>query len=116
MEPSATAPVIPMLVGTAFVIFMLVTGWVFFAKANQPGWASLIPIYNSLVWVQIGGKPWWWFLILTFVPFVNIIIYFIVCLSIAENFGKSALFGLGLALLPFVFYPILAFGDAQYGG
>lgn len=35
-------------------------------------------------------------------------------LAIAERFGKSAGFGIGLAFLPFIFYPMLAFGDANY--
>jgi hypothetical protein len=33
---------------------------------------------------------------------------------VARNFGKGAGFGIGLALLGFIFFPILGFGDAQY--
>jgi hypothetical protein len=35
---------------------------------------------------------------------------------VARKFVKSDGFGLGLAFLPFIFYPMLGFGDAQYQG
>lgn len=38
----------------------------------------------------------------------------LVSLDIAKRFGKSAGFGIGLALLGFIFYLILGFGDARY--
>ncbi len=34
--------------------------------------------------------------------------------GVARGFGKGGGFAVGLVLLPFVFYPILAFSDAQY--
>jgi len=47
---------------------------------------------------------------------VNIIAVFVVSIALAERYGKSAGFGVGLAILPFVFYPILGFGDAEFQG
>ena len=38
----------------------------------------------------------------------------IVCLDLAKSFRKDVGFGLGLAFLGFIFFPILAFGDAEY--
>jgi hypothetical protein len=38
----------------------------------------------------------------------------IVSLDIAKNFGKDAIFGVGLFFFGFIFYPILAFGSAEY--
>lgn len=35
-------------------------------------------------------------------------------LAIAKNFGQSAGFAVGLILLPFIFYLILAFGDSKF--
>jgi hypothetical protein len=35
---------------------------------------------------------------------------------LAKSFGKGALFTLGLVFLPFIFFPVLAFGDAEYKG
>jgi hypothetical protein len=62
---------------------------------------------------EIGGKPGWW-LILFLIPLVNIYALVVVSLGIAKNFGKDVGFGIGLILLGFIFYPILAFGDAKY--
>jgi hypothetical protein len=89
--------------------------WKVFEKAGQPGWASIIPIYNCYILLKIASKPGWW-LILMFIPLVNLVIAFITYLGIAENFGKSTGFAVGLFFLPFIFFPILAFGDAQYSG
>jgi hypothetical protein len=63
--------------------------------------------------LEIVGKPWWWLLLL-FIPFVNIVIMILVYLELATVFSKGTGFGCGLILLPFVFVPMLAFGDAQY--
>ena len=63
--------------------------------------------------LKIAGKPGWW-LILFFVPIVNIVIGIIAMVGLAANFGKGGGFVVGLLFLPFVFYPILAFGSAEY--
>ena len=101
------------LIVLAIVIVSIVTMWKVFTKAGQPGWAWLIPFYNTFVLVKIAGREWWWFL-LCFIPVVNLVIFFILSLDVAKKFGKSAAFGVGLFFLGFIFYPILAFGDAQY--
>jgi hypothetical protein len=36
--------------------------------------------------------------------------------ALAAKFGKGVGFAIGLIFLPFIFYPILGFGDAQYSG
>ena len=92
---------------------MIASWWKVFAKAGQPGWAALIPIYNLYVLLMVAKRPGWW-LLLYLIPIVNIVIGIIVAIDVAKNFGKGPGFGIGLALLSIVFYPILAFGDAQY--
>jgi hypothetical protein len=89
--------------------------WKTFEKAGEPGWAGIIPIYNFIVLLRIAGRPLWW-IVLMLIPCVNIIVYVIVGLDVARNFGRTPGFGVGLGLLPFVFYPILGFGDARYEG
>lgn len=93
-------------------ILLLISLWKIFKKANKPGWASLIPIYNGIVLIQIGGKPAWWFLLLL-IPFVNIVITIMIFHNLSKAFGKGSGFTLGLIFLPIIFFPILAFGDAQ---
>jgi len=95
------------------IILMIVSLWTIFKKAGQPGWACIIPIYNFIVMLQIAGRPIWW-IILMFIPFVNVVVSIIVANDVAKAFGKSSLFTIGMVVLPFIFYPILAFSDAQY--
>jgi hypothetical protein len=103
------------LVYVAVYVLEIIGMWRAFEKAGKPGWAAIVPIYNFYVLCKIAGRPgWWWVLLL--VPIVNIVIWFIVSIDTAKAFGKTAGFGVGLALLPFIFWPILGFGDARYIG
>ena len=63
--------------------------------------------------LDIADKPPWWFL-LYFIPIVGALFAIIVSIDVAKNFGKSALFGLGLAFVGFIFFPILGFGMSEY--
>jgi hypothetical protein len=99
----------------AFTILMIAACWKIFTKAGQPGWASIIPIYNWYILCKIVGRPGWW-VILLLIPFVNFIIGIILCIDLAKSFGKGAGFGIGLILLSVIFFPILGFGSAQYQG
>jgi uncharacterized membrane protein YhaH (DUF805 family) len=99
----------------AFSILMIVALWKVFSKAGQLGWASIIPILNIYFICKIAGRPGWW-VILMFIPFVNFIIWIILCIDLAKSFGKGTGFGIGLILLSFIFFPILGFGSAQYQG
>ena len=96
-------------------VFMIASMWKIFTKAGKPGWAAIVPIYNLVVLLEIAGKPIWW-IVLFLIPVVSIIASIMVAIGLANNFGKGAGFGIGLALLGPIFYPILAFGSAQYGG
>ncbi len=92
---------------------MIVSGWVVFAKAGQPGWAIFIPVYNTIVALKVANMPWW-NLFLLLIPIVNIIYLFMMYIRTAKAFGKSAGFGVGMAFLPVIFYPILAFTKTDY--
>jgi hypothetical protein len=106
---------VAMIIGLLIALLLIVAMWKVFTKAGQPGWASIIPIYNLYVWCKIVGRPGWW-IILMLIPFVNFIIGIILCIDMAKSFGKGAGFGIGLALLGIIFWPILGFGSAQYQG
>ena len=108
-------PAILLLIELAILFVVFAGIWKVFTKAGQPGWASLVPIYNIYVLTQIVGKPGWWILLL-FIPVVNIVIAIILAIELAKSFGKGTGFGVGLAFLGVIFYPILGFGDATYQG
>jgi len=97
----------------AIIVLAIAGVWKVFEKAGQPGWAAIIPIYNYYIMTKIAGEPGWWVLLML-IPFVNIVIFIIICIEIAQRFGKGAGFGVGMALLSPIFWPILGFGDAQY--
>lgn len=102
-----------------FIIYLAIIAleiagwWLIFSKAGRPGWGAIIPIYNVYLMCKIAGRPGWW-LLLFLIPIVNIVIAIMVGIDIAKGFAKSAAFGVGLALLGFIFAPMLGFGDASY--
>lgn len=112
---SSVVGLLLVVVYLAVIVLVIVGFWKCFEKAGQPGWAAIIPIYNLYIMCKIAGRPGWWVL-LFFIPVVNLIITIIVSIDVARSFGKGTGFGLGLAFLNFIFYPVLGFGDAQYHG
>jgi hypothetical protein len=103
------------LVWLAIAVVMIAALWKIFVKAGEPGWAAIIPIYNAIVILKIVGRPMWW-IILFLIPFVNLIMFFIIAFDLAKVFGKGAGFALGMIFLGPIFYPILAWSDAKYQG
>ncbi len=101
------------LLAVALAVLVIVAAWKVYVKAGQPGWAVIVPIYNLYIWLKIASRPGWWVL-LFFIPLVNIVMGIIVSIDVAKRFNKGVGFGLGLALLPFIFIPILGLGDATY--
>ncbi len=110
-----TTGMIFMAVWLVVCLAILAGIWKVFTKAGQPGWGVLVPLYNFYLLTKIAQRPAWW-LILMFVPVVNLIVAVVLSMDIAKHFGKGAGFGVGLAFLGFIFYPILGFGGAQYDG
>ncbi|MCL6501433.1 MAG: DUF5684 domain-containing protein [Pirellulales bacterium] len=114
-DDGALVGLLTLLIQLALMVLVIAGFWRTFAKAGKPGWAAIVPFYNLIVLLEIAGRPLWW-IILWLLPCVNIVIVFIVAIDVAKSFGKDALYGIGLALLPFIFYPLLGFSDARYLG
>lgn len=96
-------------------ILLIICFWKLFKKAGEPGWAALVPLYDSYVMFKIAFGNGWKFLLLL-IPIVNIVFAIMLPFKIAKAFGKSSGFGAGLLFLSFIFYPMLAFSDAKYVG
>ena len=123
------------------VLFLSITSsWKIFKKAGLSGWKSLIPIYNTYCIILISRLPKWCFFILPLLIFVllsflnlhfmkyifsstghfliyiffPLAVFIYLCYRLARSFGKGIGFALGLVFLPFIFFPLLAFGDAEY--
>jgi hypothetical protein len=104
-----------LLISLALVLVTVAGVWKTFTKADEPGWAAIVPIYNFYVMLKIGGNDWWW-LLLFLVPLVNIYAQYRMFKGLAAAFGRGLGFTLGLFFLPFVFFPIIGFGDYEYEG
>ncbi|MEN9934756.1 MAG: hypothetical protein RLZZ387_1335 [Chloroflexota bacterium] len=101
------------LLGVVVAVVVIAGMWKLFTKAGKPGWAAIVPIYNTIVLLQIAGKPWWWILGLV-IPVVNIVVAVLALHSLSKRFGHGVGFTLGLIFLAPVFVLILGFGDSQY--
>ena len=103
------------LIYLAVTVVIIAGAWKMFAKAGQPGWGILIPIYNAFLLCKIAGRPGRW-VVLYFIPLVGVIVHVIVSIDIAKCFGFGVGFGLGLVFLGMIFVPVLGFGSATYQG
>lgn len=104
--------ILPLLIG----LFTLISMWITVNKAGHPGWSQIIPIWNIIVLLQVGGKPTWWVVLILLVPIANLIFLIMMLNAVAKSFGKNEGFTVGLIFLPFIFWPILAFSNAKYQG
>ena len=94
-------------------LISIISYWKLFVKAGKPGWASIIPIYNTVVMIKIAKLPIW-YIILFLVPVANIFALFKINIEMAKKFGKSTAFGVGMTLISIIFVPMLAFSDNVY--
>jgi hypothetical protein len=97
--------------------------WSIYEKAGEPGWAVIVPIYNAWVYAKVGDKPGWLGLAMYACGSVQMagalaqggaalaqfVLYAIISVGVAKAFDRSVPFGMGIAFLPFIFIPILAF-------
>ena len=112
-QPSAGAGIVGVILYLAFFIYILVAMWKLYEKAGEPGWKALIPFYNIYTLLHIAGKPGWW-LVLMLIPIVNVIVLIITMAGLAQAFGKSTAFTVGLILLSPIFIGILGLGNCTY--
>ncbi len=106
----------------ALYVILIIAQWKMFTKAGEDGWKSLIPIYNMVILYKIAGVCPWLVLVnlAGAIPVVGsfIIIGMSIYLNykLSKAFGKDGAFTVGLILLPFIFYLILAFDKTPYVG
>lgn len=106
--------IVPLIIGMTCFFAGL---WAVFEKANRPGWAAVVPLYNMIVLHQISGKPVWWvvveFVCAACAP-VTLVLFLLLSLELARRFGKGGGFGVGLCFLTPLFLPVLGFGSSEY--
>ena len=111
------------IIALALAIVVLVAQWKVFTKAGRKGWECLIPYHCNFELLDMSNINPVLILVMIFapiIPFVGsiavLVIEIYLCIKLAQSFGKGTGFGVGLALLGFVFWPMLGFGKAQYQG
>ena len=93
-------------------VFTIVCNWLVFKKAGKEGWEAIVPIYNTVILVEISGLPMW-YIALFFIPIVNIYATIKVYLELSYRFKQSGWFGIGLYFLTPIFLGILAFDKSM---
>ncbi|GAA4948245.1 signal peptidase I [Algibacter agarivorans] len=77
--------------------------WKLYIKAGRQAWEAFIPVYNAIVLMKIINRPWWW-VILLFLPIVNLIMFAVVWVETARSFGKNKTLDTLLAVVTLGFY------------
>ena len=102
-----------------FAAFYFVTAFAFMKiaeKTSTPnGWFAFVPVLNIVLGLQIAQKPTWW-LVLTFVPLVNLYVCISMLMSIAERCGRPNWWGVVMCFVPVVNLVMLyamAFGKSN---
>ncbi|WP_434531508.1 DUF5684 domain-containing protein (plasmid) [Haloarcula sp. NS06] len=111
---SGDAGGIVLLLFNLLIVGIQIAGmWMVFKKAGHAGWKAIIPIYNLYIMLRIGENAWWW-LVLVFIPVINLYALYKIHAGVARAFGRGIGFGLGLTFLGILFFPLLGLGDYQY--
>src|SRR5689334_4031309 len=83
--------------------------WKLFEKAGEKGWTAIVPIYGTIVWLRIIGRPWWWIFYLM-IPVIGQIISIGIVADLLKSFGKNKLKDIALCVVfPFIYFPYIGF-------
>ena len=111
---AAGGAIFMILIYLAIIAIMLASLWKIFVKMGDPGWMGIIPFLNVYRVFQRSRPND--ASVLTIVSIVCGFVSLVACWDLAKLFGKSGAYAVGLIFLPFIFMPMLAFGDSQYQG
>lgn len=99
--------------GTQWIIFILIIQiihflgtWKLYIKAGRKAWEAAVPIYNGIVLMKIINRPWWWVLLL-FIPIINLLMFPVVWVETIRSFGKNKLLDTWAVILTlgcYIFY------------
>jgi len=89
-----------------FLIIQVIHGlgtWKLYKKANRQAVEAFIPVFNAIGLMKIINRPWWWVLLL-FIPIVNLIMFPVIWVETARSFGKNTYKDTFLAIVTLGFY------------
>ncbi|MDG1191394.1 MAG: signal peptidase I, partial [Flavobacteriaceae bacterium] len=77
--------------------------WKLYKAAGFQAWQAAVPIYNAFILMKIIKRPAWW-VILLFIPTINLILFGIIWVETLRSFGKNSTKETALVLLTFGLY------------
>ncbi|SEL86034.1 signal peptidase I [Aquimarina amphilecti] len=77
--------------------------WKLYVKAGRKAWEAGIPVYNAVVLMKIINRPWWW-VILLFIPVINVIMLPVIWVETIRSFGKNTTTDTILVIVTLGFY------------
>lgn len=130
------------LIGFAIYGILVIAGyWKMFVKGGQPGWKSIIPLYDTYIAYKITWKTaffwltviiaavvslsgqysvdkniWFWVWVNTLAGIGLLVLDAMTCYKMAKAYGKGTGTAIGLFFLKPIFVIILGFGSAEYKG
>lgn len=102
------------LIFLAFIVITLVGYWKLFTKLGLPGWMGVVPFVNVYMIYKARGEhePVLW-LVLSFIPLINIVALWFLASDTAELFGRELGWKLFLFFIPGLSHVVLGFGSAE---
>lgn len=89
-----------------FAIFQIVHGlgtWKMYIAAGRKAIEAFIPVYNAVVLCKIINRPWW-YVILLFLPVVNLIMFIVFWVETLRSFGYNRTIDTALGILTLGLY------------
>ena len=77
--------------------------WKLYKAAGYQAWQAAIPVYNAVILMKIINRPLWW-VILLFIPTINLILFGVIWVEILRSFGKNSAKDNLLGLVTFGLY------------
>ena len=74
-----------------FLVVQVIHGlgtWKLYVKSGYKSVLAFIPVYNAVILMKIINRPTWW-VILLFLPIINLLIFPVIWVETARSFGKN---------------------------
>jgi hypothetical protein len=117
---AAVVPILFSLVAVlAFYVWIAIALSAVFRKSGEEGWKAWVPVYNTVVLLQLGGLSGWLVLV-ALVPFVGALALWIAVVIACYRINLSFGLGTGMTVLAALLFPVwatvLGFGSARWLG
>jgi hypothetical protein len=111
------------LITTIYVVFILgfyaLNAWflsLVFRKVGIRRWKAWVPVYNSWVFLELGGQQGW-LAILALIPIANIVAFVFMCIAaynVGLAFAKEGAWVVLYVFLPWLWLAIVGFDSSRW--